>query len=106
MNAINTFVPLQRYQLLEKGKEDEEDDEDNGPAPQKMTATSPAFLTSIAVPLGYTGVSAEELKILENSKNSSEGDKLGGKKREIDEREEWMINPGEDRAIAGIFIFI
>ena len=91
------FLYLQRYQLLEK---EEEDDRDSGPAPQKITASSPAFLN--IVPLGYTGVSAEELKSLEDSKNSNEESKKGGKKREIDEREEWMINPGEDRAIAGI----
>ena len=35
-----------------------------------------------------------------NNNGNGENDK-NGKKRNVDEREEWMINPGEDRAISG-----
>ena len=60
------------------------------------------------LPLGYTGASLEELNQFENSKNgnrSDDKDGKGEKKRGVEEREEWMMNPGEDRAIAGLSTF-
>ena len=60
------------------------------------------------LPLGYTGASIEELNRFENSTNGNRNDSREGKddkKRGIDEREEWMLNPGEDRAIAGLLEF-
>jgi hypothetical protein len=53
--------------------------------------------------LGLTGATAEELQHLEGSKKGVEE---GSKKRGPEEREEWMINPGEDRAIAGTVQYV
>ena len=58
------------------------------------------------LPLGFTGASSDEINQFENIQNGSNGynnkDEKNDKKRGVDEREEWMMNPGEDRAIAGM----
>ena len=93
---------LQKYKEL--GRTEEEND--FGPAPHQMSVLSPSF--SSVLPLGYTGASIEELNQFENSKNgnrSDDKDGKGEKKRGVEEREEWMMNPGEDRAIAGLSTF-
>ena len=77
----------------------QENDDDFGPAPRAISAPSPAFLHPMALPLGLTGATAEDLLHLEGTKKVGEE---GTKKRGPEEREEWMINPGEDRAIAGV----
>lgn len=79
-------------------------DDDMGPVPRSLLLPSPAFTS--AVPLGLTGASAEELMHVLGSENSiasrveSEKER-NSNKRDADQREEWMLNPGEDRAIAG-----
>lgn len=79
----------------------EENDDDFGPAPRSISAPSPAFLNPM--PLGLTGATAEDLLHLEGNKKVGEE---GTKKRGPEEREEWMINPGEDRAIAGTVQYV
>jgi hypothetical protein len=86
------------FSLKKYNSRAQENDDDFGPAPRAISAPSPAFLNPTALPLGLTGATAEELQHLEGSKKGVEA---GTKKRGPEEREEWMINPGEDRAIAG-----
>jgi hypothetical protein len=79
-------------------------DDDMGPVPRSLSLPSPAFTN--AVPLGLTGASAEELMHVLGSESSlpsrSESEReRNSNKRDADQREEWMLNPGEDRAIAG-----
>ena len=77
-------------------------DDDMGPVPRSLSLPSPAFTS--AVPLGLTGASAEELMHVLGSENlmaSRVESERESNKRGADQREEWMLNPGEDRAIAG-----
>ena len=76
-------------------------DDDLGPVPRSLSLPSPAFTN--ALPLGLTGASAEELLHVVGSESSRMNRSVESKssKRDVDQREEWMLDPGEDRAIAG-----
>jgi hypothetical protein len=91
-----------RYIAL--GGLEEEGDDDFGPAPQKVSVHSAGNMVK-AVPLGFTGTGATEETLEEADREVGNKSKKEWQEGDPIIREEWMTNPGEDRAIAGFETF-